>query len=105
VCVYAVLVCVLAGAPTAPAASSTPLAKTRVSTRRHKIAGPKQMMETTPPDSSPEKTNAALGRIEMPPDAVERIAKLPTPGSSLVVSDYGISKETGPDTDFIVETQ
>jgi hypothetical protein len=75
------------------------------SNRRHKIAGPKQMMETAPPDSSPEKANAALGRIEMPPDAVERIAKLLTPGSSLIVSDYGISKETGPDTDFIVETQ
>ncbi len=65
----------------------------------------KQMMETTAADSSTDKANAILGRIEMPPDAVERIAELLTPGSSLIVSDYGISKETGLDTDFIVETR
>jgi hypothetical protein len=74
------------------------------STRRHKSPA-KQIMETTAPDSSPDKANAALGRIEMPPDAVERIAELLTPGSSLIVSDYGISKETGFDMDFIVETR
>jgi hypothetical protein len=62
------------------------------------------MMETTLPDSSPDKAKAALGRIDMPPDAVERIAELLTPGSSLIVSDYGLSRETGYDTDFIVET-
>jgi hypothetical protein len=33
---------------------------------------------------------------------VERIAERVTPGSSLIVSDYGISKETGKGTDFIV---
>jgi hypothetical protein len=64
----------------------------------------KQIMETTLPDSSPDKANATLDRIEMPRDAVDRIAELLTPGSSLIVSDYGISKETGHDTDFIVET-
>jgi L,D-transpeptidase-like protein len=74
------------------------------STRRHRSPA-KQIMETSGPDSSPDKANAALGRIEMPPDAVERIAELLTPGSSLIVSDYGISKETGLDTDFIVETR
>ena len=63
------------------------------------------MMETTPPESSPDKAKAALGRIDMPPDAVERIAELLTPGSSLIVSDYGLSRETGYDTDFIVETR
>ena len=41
----------------------------------------------------------------MPPDAVARIAELLTPGSSLIVSDHGISSESGPDTDFIVETR
>ena len=50
------------------------------------------------------QSKAALGRIDMPPDAVERIAELLTPGSSLIVSDYGLSRETGYDTDFIVET-
>jgi lipoprotein-anchoring transpeptidase ErfK/SrfK len=66
---------------------------------------PKQDVETILPMSSPDKANAALDRIDMPPDVVERISELLTPGSSLIVSDYGISKETGKDTDFIVVTQ
>ena len=72
--------------------------------RRHKSAA-RHMVETTPPDSSPDKALAALGRIDMPPDVVERLAELLTPGSSLIVSDYAMSKETGHDTDFIVETK
>ena len=52
----------------------------------------------------PEKANAALERIEIPQEAVDRISELLTPGSSLIVSDYGISQETGRDTDFIVLT-
>jgi hypothetical protein len=74
------------------------------STRRHKSAA-KHVVETAPLDSSPEKAHAALSRIEMPPDVVERLAELLTPGSSLIVSDHGVSKETGHDTDFIVETR
>jgi hypothetical protein len=65
----------------------------------------KQIVETTPPVSSPDKAKAALDRIEIPQDVVERILELLTPGSSLIVSDYGISGETGVDTDFIVVTQ
>jgi hypothetical protein len=65
----------------------------------------KQIVETTPPVWSPDKANAALDRIEIPQDAVERISELLTPGSSLIVSDYGISEETGKDTDFIVVMQ
>ncbi len=65
----------------------------------------KQIVETTPPVSSPDKANEALDRIEIPQDVVERITELLTPGSSLIVSDYGISEETGKDTDFIVVTQ
>jgi hypothetical protein len=41
-------------------------------------------------------------RIDIPQDAVRQISELLTPGSSLIISDYGISSETGPDTDFIV---
>lgn len=62
----------------------------------------KQTIETILP--TPDKANAALNRIEIPQDAVERIAELLTPGSSLIISDYGISDETGNDTDFIVLT-
>jgi hypothetical protein len=62
----------------------------------------KQTIETVL--STPDKANAALNRIEIPQDAVERIAELLTSGSSLIISDYGISNETGKDTDFIVLT-
>jgi L,D-transpeptidase catalytic domain len=64
----------------------------------------KQIVEITPPASSPDKASAALDRIEIPQDVVERISELLTPGSALIVSDYGISEETGKDTDFIVVT-
>jgi hypothetical protein len=45
---------------------------------------------------------AALDRIAIPKEAVERIAELVSPGSSLIVSDEGLSRETGPATEFIV---
>jgi hypothetical protein len=64
-----------------------------------------QIVETTPEVSSPDKANAALTRIDIPQDVVERIAERLTPGSSLIVSDHGISGETGKGTDFIVLTQ
>ncbi len=53
---------------------------------------------------SPNKANAALNRIEIPQDTVERISELLTPASSLIISDNGFSHETGKDTDFIVVT-
>ena len=62
----------------------------------------KRTIETILP--TPDKANAALDRIEIPQDVVERISELLTPGSSLIISDYGISDETGKDTDFIVLT-
>ena len=58
----------------------------------------------TVPGPLPDKANAALNRIEMPQDTVEKISELLTPASSLIVSDNGISQETGKDTDFIVVT-
>jgi hypothetical protein len=64
----------------------------------------KRTVETAPPMPSTVEANAALDRIEIPQDVVERISELVTPGSSLIVSDYGISDETGKDTDFIVIT-
>jgi hypothetical protein len=63
----------------------------------------KNMAEITPAAASPDKANAALDRIELPQDVVARISQLLTPGSSLIVSDNGLSKETGNHTDFIVE--
>ena len=53
---------------------------------------------------SPGKANAALNRIEISQDVVDRISELLTPASSVIISDYGMSHETGKDTDFIVVT-
>ena len=49
--------------------------------------------------------SAALDRVVMPPDAVERISEMIMPGSSLIVSDNKLSDETGAYTDFIVLTR
>jgi hypothetical protein len=36
------------------------------------------------------------------PEAVQRISSVLLPGSSLIISDEGLSIETGKDTDFVV---
>ena len=54
-------------------------------------------------ESSVSTPSAALERIEIPQDAIERISELLTPASSLIISDGGFSHETGKGTDFIVE--
>ena len=51
-------------------------------------------------DGSVAKT--ALDRIEIPQDVLERIAGLASPRSSLIISDEGLSSETGKGTDFVV---
>ena len=53
-------------------------------------------------DRLPDSASAALDRVEIPRDEVGRISQLLTPGSSLILSDYELSTETGNDTDFIV---
>lgn len=45
---------------------------------------------------------AALDRITIPQEAIDRISELVSPGSSLIISDEGMSGETGNGTDFIV---
>ena len=52
----------------------------------------------------PATTTAAeaLARIEIPPYALERISSLMSAGATLIVSDQGVSGETGTDTDIIV---
>ena len=44
-------------------------------------------------DADPAK--AALDRIEIPQDIVDRISEIISPGSSLIISDEGMSTETG----------
>ena len=56
-------------------------------------------------DAPTPDAGAALDRFEFPQEALDRLAGLITPGSSLIVSDNGLSHETGKGTDFIVLTQ
>ena len=55
-----------------------------------------------PAPTDPRAANAALDRIFIPQDALERINEVASPGSSLVISDEPMSSETGKGTDFVV---
>jgi hypothetical protein len=44
----------------------------------------------------------AMQRLVIPQEALDRISGALLPGSSLIISDEGLSSETGKDTDFIV---
>ena len=53
----------------------------------------------------PSTAAQALDRIHLPEEAVDRIGELLVQGSSLVVSDEGLGRETGRGTEFIVLTR
>jgi hypothetical protein len=55
--------------------------------------------------SESSNANEALDRVTIPQEAADRIAELLTPGSSLIISDEGLGRETGRYTEFIVETR
>ena len=70
--------------------------------------GEKLRKELSPPVHEvipPGNPNEALERITIPDGTLARITELMTPGASLIVSDLGISYETGKGTDFIVLTR
>jgi hypothetical protein len=62
---------------------------------------PKVIPSAKPPSSAAE----ALERIQFPKEAIDRIGELLMPGSSLVISDEGLGRETGRGTEFIVLTR
>lgn len=55
-----------------------------------------------PVDLEAQKAERALERITIPDEVREQIADVMKPGSSLLISDNGLSNETGKYTDFIV---
>jgi hypothetical protein len=69
--------------------------------RRNLKEPSRPILHLKPPSSAAE----ALNRIQMPKEAVERISELLIPGSSLVVSDEGLGRETGRYTEFIILTR
>ncbi len=74
-----------------PAASSAP---------RKPAKGAKH--EQAVPPAPPSSATQALERVVIPPEALARISEMMTAGASLIISDLGISGETGAGTDFIV---
>ncbi len=57
--------------------------------------------EVEPKKTEPAGATAALERIVIPRDVVDRIAGV-TPRSSLIITDEGLSSETGKGTEFVV---
>ena len=57
--------------------------------------------DVEPVPTDPESTKAALDRITIPQDVLDRIGNI-TPRSSLIVTDEAMSPETGKGTEFVV---
>lgn len=57
------------------------------------------------PALPPETAYGALDRVTIPEETVARLAELAWVGASVIVSDYGMSGETGATTDFIILTR
>ena len=90
---------------------SMPLTATQVAPATKKGA-PRQQPQRTAKNVrgavvTSESSNAtdALDRVTIPQEALDRISELLTPGSSLIISDEGLGRETGRYTEFIVETR
>ena len=69
--------------------------------RRRSKDPPKPVVRGKPPSTAAQ----ALDRIHLPQEVVDRIGELLVQGSSLVVSDEGLGRETGRGTEFIVLTR
>jgi hypothetical protein len=57
--------------------------------------------DAEPMQADPDSAKAALDRIAIPQDALDRISGI-GPRSSLIVTDEALSSETGKGTDFVV---
>jgi len=79
-----------------PGAGSAPVKKSVKGKRAEPPAAP-----AAPVSNARE----ALDRVAIPPDVLERISELMSPGASLIISDKGLGSETGKGTDFIVLTR
>jgi hypothetical protein len=70
--------------------------KPRSATRARRGQGVEPMV------TDPDGAKAALDRIDIPQEALDRIAGIASPRSSLIISDEALSDETGKDTEFVV---
>jgi lipoprotein-anchoring transpeptidase ErfK/SrfK len=67
--------------------------------RRHRHAD-EETVVTAGPDAD---AASALERIDIPAETREQLAELMKPGSSFIISDYGLSRETSDRTEFVIE--
>jgi hypothetical protein len=49
-----------------------------------------------------DSAKAALDRISITQDILDRITEMASPGSSLIISDEALSAETGNGTEFVI---
>jgi hypothetical protein len=63
---------------------------------------PVRQTDALPP---PPAAAAVLDRLDLPQDVADRVSEYVTAGATLIVSDHGLSHETGAYTDFIVLTR
>jgi len=82
-------------------ATDPPISVEHRASRLRSKEPPKMVVHGKPPSTAAQ----ALDRIHLPQEAVDRIGELLVPGSSLVVSDEGLGRETGRGTEFIVLTR
>ena len=85
---------------TVPTEASAPTEQRDV--RKKSKEAPKETPNPAARLKPPVTAAQALDRIQIPQEAVDRIGELLIPGSSLVVSDEGLGRETGRYTEFIV---
>lgn len=91
---------------TIPTRVSLDAAKSTKKRKGEKAAVPEEApaaLPLAPPDV--QTANAALDRVTFPAETHDLLRELVKPGSSLVISDYEISNETGKYTDFIILTK
>jgi hypothetical protein len=58
--------------------------------------------DVEPTLTDPSGAIAALDRIAIPQDALDRISEMASPRSSLIISDEALSSETGKGTEFVI---
>jgi L,D-transpeptidase catalytic domain len=68
----------------------------------HDLARGGRDRDVEPISTDPRGAKTALDRIAIPQDALDRIAEMASPRSSLIISDEALSSETGNGTDFVV---
>ncbi len=86
--------------------SLTPPAAIEITIRRHSSRRGRKLFpleeEAAPAQSYPETASGALDRIEIPEEARNRISELLWTGSTLIISDVGMSGEGRYPMDFMI---